>query len=408
MQPVPPLPAVEYAQRSDPGRDPDKQVNEDACGHRETRFGHLCVVCDGMGGHAAGREAAELALSTIFETFDRMPDGTPPAHVLRAAVEEASRRVHGMHTNEIALGRPGSTVVAVLMNAGGAEVAHVGDSRAYLVHEGQVIRVTRDHSVVQELVDRGILTLQQAARHPDANRITRALGMAPEVEVEVRPQPVHYVSGDAFLLCSDGLSDLVEDHEVLAIVGSEPAAQAVGKLVDLANARGGHDNVTVSVLRARENALATGSAVAPTVAQTGTTQGPATVSAPTPGLFAPPDPATQPAFALRPLEPTPPPPPSVGTLPGGASTAPPMVVAGIFLAVVATAILGAVLVHEFAERRGKRNVAVEPGLKAAPEDAAGGRPVALQPGSVVIPPPSAPTEPIAPLEEVPTTKKGRH
>src|SRR5258708_22154429 len=268
MQPVPPLPAVECAQRSDPGRDPDKQVNEDACGHRETRFGHLCVVCDGMGGHAAGREAAELALSTIFETFDRMPDGTPPARVLRAAVEEASRRVYAMHTNEVALGRPGSTVVAVLLNADGAEVAHVGDSRAYLVHEGQVFRVTRDHSVVQELVDRGILTLQQASHHPDANRITRALGMAPEVEVEARPQSVHYVAGDAFVLCSDGLSDLVEDHEILAIVGAEPAAQAVGKLVDLANARGGHDNITVVVLRARENALASATTVAPTIAET--------------------------------------------------------------------------------------------------------------------------------------------
>src|SRR5579883_1690811 len=94
-------PAVEYAERSDPGRDPDKQVNEDACGHRETRFGHLCVVCDGMGGHAAGREAAELALATIFEVVDRAPDGAPPAEVMRSAVAEASRRVHAMRTSEV-------------------------------------------------------------------------------------------------------------------------------------------------------------------------------------------------------------------------------------------------------------------------------------------------------------------
>ena len=77
------LPAVEYAERSDPGRDPTKQVNEDACGHRETRLGHLCVVCDGMGGHAAGREAAELALATIFEAFEQPPEGAPPAEVNR-------------------------------------------------------------------------------------------------------------------------------------------------------------------------------------------------------------------------------------------------------------------------------------------------------------------------------------
>src|SRR5580700_727597 len=256
MEPAPSLPAVEYAERSDPGRDPDKQVNEDACGHAATRFGHLCVVCDGMGGHAAGREASELALATIVEVFEKAPDGTPPGQVLKTSVEEASRRIHVMRTSEVAMGRPGSTAVAVLMHAHGTEVAHVGDSRAYLVHEGQIFRITRDHSIVQELVDRGLLTLQQAAHHPDANRITRALGMAPEVEAELRPQPVYQVPGDTFLLCSDGLCDMLEDHEILEVVSSMPPAQAVGKLVDLANARGGHDNITVVVLRAREAAIA--------------------------------------------------------------------------------------------------------------------------------------------------------
>src|SRR5271165_1409370 len=104
MQPVPALPAVEYAERSDPGRDPDKQVNEDACGRRETRFGHLCVVCDGMGGHAAGREASALALETIFEVFDQAPAGTSPGQLLKGALEEASRRVHVMRTSEVAMG----------------------------------------------------------------------------------------------------------------------------------------------------------------------------------------------------------------------------------------------------------------------------------------------------------------
>src|SRR5271163_3039616 len=108
MDPAPVLPAIEYAARTDPGRDPDKQVNEDACGYRETRFGHLCVVCDGMGGHAAGREAAELAVATIFEVFEAAPPGTAPGTVLEGAVEEASRRVHVMQTSEIAMGRPGS------------------------------------------------------------------------------------------------------------------------------------------------------------------------------------------------------------------------------------------------------------------------------------------------------------
>src|SRR3984957_13222023 len=117
MQPPLDLPAMEYAERSDPGRDPAKQVNEDVCGRRETRFGHLCVVSDGMGGHAAGREAAELALATIFEMFDKAPDGTPPGVVLKGAIEEASRRVHVMPTGEVAMGRPGATTVAILMHS---------------------------------------------------------------------------------------------------------------------------------------------------------------------------------------------------------------------------------------------------------------------------------------------------
>ena len=190
MQPPFDLPAVEYAERSDPGRDPAKQVNEDACGRRETRFGHLCVVCDGMGGHAAGREAAELALTTIFEVVRQAPEqrrgrrgparrdrrGEPPR------LHDADER-----------GRPGATGLDRRRGAA-ARAGHRGRARRrqprYLVHEGQIFRVTRDHSIVQEMVDRGLLTLQQAAHHPDANRITRALGMAPEVEADVRPQPV--------------------------------------------------------------------------------------------------------------------------------------------------------------------------------------------------------------------------
>ncbi len=266
------LPAVDSGERSDPGRDPDKQVNEDACGRWETRFGHLCVVCDGMGGHAAGREAAELAVSTVVEEFDRAADHTAPADVLRGAIEEANRRVHVLRTSEIGLGRPGCTLVATLTHSHGTEVAHVGDSRAYLVHEGQISRLTHDHSIVQQLVDRGLLTAEQSAHHPDANRITRALGIGPDTDVEVRPRPVPHVTGDAFILCSDGLSDLVEDFEILGIVGDEPAAQAVGKLVDLANARGGYDNITVLVLRIREGAgSAHGPASAPTIRQTRTT-----------------------------------------------------------------------------------------------------------------------------------------
>jgi protein phosphatase len=423
MEPALELPAVEYAERSDPGRDPAKQVNEDACGHRETRLGHLCVVCDGMGGHAAGREAAELALATIFGAFDQAEEGAAPGAMLRAAIEEASRRVHAMATDEIAMGRPGSTVVAVLMHARGTEVGHVGDSRGYLIHEGQIYRVTRDHSIVQEMVDRGLLTLQQAAHHPDANRITRALGMAPEVEADVRPQPVHHVTGDAFVLCSDGLSDLVEDAEILGIVEGVPAAQAVGKLVDLANARGGHDNITAIVLRARSSAIVREGAspgpspgIAPTLVQTGVTQAPtefATATIPEP----PRDRATEVPVRDAPLPATVPPPGS----PRARSRVAPALIGGLALAFLAAALLATTLASHFADRGGTHNdtspspsaltpllapAGTPPSVEAGAGE--GGRPLGApttlvpeRPESVEVPV-VAPGQAIAPLEPVPS------
>jgi protein phosphatase len=259
------VPAVDVASRSDPGRDPTKQVNEDSCGWRETKVGVLAVVCDGMGGHVGGKEASTAALNAIFEAFDRAAPNATPREVLRDAIRLANVRVRGVVVSEPAGGRPGSTVVAVLVHAGGTEIAHVGDSRVYLVHQGQVFQLTRDHSMVQEMVDAKILTPAQAAVHPEANKITRALGIDDDVDVDVRPQAVPHVAGDAFVLCSDGLSDLVEAPEILQIVAGDPPQQAVGRLVDLANARGGHDNVTVMVVRPKSSAPPPGP-VAPTVA----------------------------------------------------------------------------------------------------------------------------------------------
>jgi serine/threonine protein phosphatase PrpC len=251
----PSTPVVEIAVRTDPGRDPEKQVNEDAAAHTEVNLGLLAVVCDGMGGHAGGKEASELAVKSIVEVVTAAPEKTAPRDALRVAIEEANRRVWSMPTSEGGF-RPGSTVVAILAHAGGAEIAHVGDSRIYLVHSGAITQVTKDHSMVQEMVDRNIIKAEDAANHPDANKIMRALGIAKDVEVDVRPEPIVFVAGDVFILCSDGLSDLVTPAEILDIAGSKPAAQAAGQLVDLANARGGHDNITAMVMRMKGSASA--------------------------------------------------------------------------------------------------------------------------------------------------------
>ncbi len=258
------MPAVEIAVRTDPGRDPDKQVNEDSAAHIETTLGLLCVVCDGMGGHAGGKEASELAVKTICEIVKSAPEITSPRDALRVAIEEANRRVWSMPTSEGGY-RPGSTVVAVLAHADGADLAHVGDSRIYFVHAGSITQATKDHSMVQEMVDRNLIRAEDAASHPDANKIMRAVGIAKEVEADVRAEPIAFVTGDVFVLCSDGLSDLVSAAEILEIAGSAPAAQAAGQLVDLANARGGHDNITAMVVRMKSSANVS---AAPTIVKT--------------------------------------------------------------------------------------------------------------------------------------------
>jgi len=255
----PELPLVECAYASHPGRDPGKQVNEDAYGYEKTAVGHLCVLCDGMGGHQNGREAAQLAVEVIMGTFVHAPPAADAAggsrgrELLEQAIVAANARVAllGQSSNPP---RPGSTVVAILMHPEGVEVAHVGDSRCYLVQGGRIFQITKDHTVVQNMIDAQLLTPAQAAVHPDANQILRALGASSEVNVEVRAQTIPFVPGDAFVLCSDGLSDLVDPAELARLVTEAAPAGAVEKLVELANARGGHDNVTVMILRARESA----------------------------------------------------------------------------------------------------------------------------------------------------------
>jgi protein phosphatase len=254
-------PVVAVAERTDPGRDPDKHVNEDACRHVETPFGQLCVVCDGMGGHEGGLEASNAAIDTIVGYLAAaapradIPPEARAAELLKEAIVAANAKVFALGRGEAPAARPGSTVVAILVHRTGTEVAHVGDSRCYLVHAGKIRQVTKDHSAVQQMVDAGLLTQDQAASHPEANKITRALGTREDVDVELSQPRIVHALGDVFVLCSDGLSDMVDPEAIERIVTSAPPDVAVQQLVDLANARGGHDNITAVVLRAGEGAV---------------------------------------------------------------------------------------------------------------------------------------------------------
>jgi protein phosphatase len=241
---------LEVAQRTDPGRDPDKQLNEDSAAYRATKLGHLLVVCDGMGGHALGREASQLAVATIMQSLDAAAPGVAPGPALAQAIFEAGRRVHEMGGTAPLAGRPGSTCVALLVHGGAVEVAHVGDSRAYFLRNGRIWPLTKDHSIVQQLLDQGAITPEQAVLHPEGNKITRALGMKSDTEVELREPPLLQAVGDIFVLASDGLSDLVRTDEIGAVVAQAASLDlACQNLIAMANARGGHDNITVLLAR---------------------------------------------------------------------------------------------------------------------------------------------------------------
>lgn len=238
---------VDAAMLTDPGREPDKQLNEDAIGFTETDFGIAAIVCDGMGGHERGELASHTAVDRILDVL-RGGD-QPLERLLSTALEQAHAEVYALGGNAPADARPGSTSVILALAGREGLVAHVGDSRAYRIRARELERLTRDHSVVEALLRAGAITTHQANLHPDANRITRALGIAPEIEPELSA-PIHLEAGDTFILCSDGLSDLVNELEMGEVVSGSPTPEsACQSLVLLANQRGGHDNISVQVLR---------------------------------------------------------------------------------------------------------------------------------------------------------------
>ena len=203
----------------------------------------LFCVCDGMGGHAAGEVASSIAVETIAKTAPQSAD----AARLAAAVEAANAAVIEAALN--GLGKPGMgcTATCAYIENDTLAIAHVGDSRVYLLHEGTLIRVTRDHSYVEELVDAGEITADEARVHPTRSVITRALGSDPAMYAD--HFTLHIEEGDRLILCSDGLSSMIPDSDIENIATQSSTAQiCVDNLVDAALAAGGHDNVTVVVV----------------------------------------------------------------------------------------------------------------------------------------------------------------
>ena len=211
----------------------------------------VAAVADGMGGHSAGEVASAIAIEELAALRDRGPweNETAATDDLKQAILRANRRIREMAAGDRRLNGMGTTLVALLEDGDMVHVANVGDSRGYLLRQGELSQVTVDHSLVQELVDEGRLSPEDAERHPQRSVITRALGIDPEVEFDLFTYKLQV--GDRLLLCSDGLSDVVEPARIRKVLLRVRSAQrAARELVTVANANGGPDNITVIVVDA--------------------------------------------------------------------------------------------------------------------------------------------------------------
>ncbi|MEF9841424.1 MAG: Stp1/IreP family PP2C-type Ser/Thr phosphatase [Raoultibacter sp.] len=203
----------------------------------------LFVVADGMGGHAAGEVASEIAVATMAEKAPRHVD----AEALGKAVEDANRAVILAASEDKGRAGMGTTVTAAVLEGERLVIAHVGDSRAYLLHQGKLQQLTRDHSLMADMIESGQLTPEEARVHPNRSVITRALGSDPRMVADL--YEINVEAGDRLLLCSDGLSSMTEDHQIEAVLSRVRDPQrCASMLVNEAIARGGHDNITVIVV----------------------------------------------------------------------------------------------------------------------------------------------------------------
>ena len=226
-----------------------RQQNQDAYAAKVMEDGRvIALVCDGMGGARAGNIASTMAVEVFMERFDQEDRALPEEERMLRAAAQANQEVFGRSIQDEACTGMGTTIVAALAGRGEAVILNEGDSRAYHVNAGGIVLITRDHSLVEDLVERGELTREQARTHPHKNLITRALGAEPVLMADCFRQPLN--EGDYLLLCSDGLSNVVNEQEMLyeVIHGGAPE-HCCQRLLDIALGRGAPDNVTVVLVR---------------------------------------------------------------------------------------------------------------------------------------------------------------
>lgn len=207
----------------------------------------LAVVCDGMGGAAEGALASYEAVRSIKERItERYYGGMSDISIkslMISALENANKFIYDLSLTDEKYEGMGTTVVAALISDSYVYIAHAGDSRAYKISDGQLSQLTRDHSVVQRMLENGEITPEEAAEHPSKHIITRALGVDAEIRIDFCQE--NFDDGEILLLCSDGLSNFVKSDDIVALAGESRYFELADKLVNLANQNGGGDNITV-------------------------------------------------------------------------------------------------------------------------------------------------------------------
>lgn len=227
-----------------------REENQDRMSWEVVPLGHLFIVADGMGGHQGGAVAADLTVKGLQQSLSAAPPDASFEAVIHAAFKKVNDTVYEKaHSGDPATKEMGTTAVLLLITDGIARVAHVGDSRAYIYRNGQLRLLTKDHTAVQKMVDSGMLKPEKAISHPNASLLVRSVGSQQDVQVDISKE-LMLDAGDAFLLCSDGLSGYVSDSEIESVLRSKASVQKIPELlVNLALKKGGEDNVTVQFIQ---------------------------------------------------------------------------------------------------------------------------------------------------------------
>ncbi len=205
------------------------------------------VVCDGMGGASGGRQASTIAIEAIRSFMEEAPSFEAPEELFRRGIEACNRQVFEAASSNPALSGMGTTLVMALAQKNQVYFANVGDSRGYYITNGKIQQITKDHSAVQQLVDSGHITERQAKIHPNKNIITRAIGIEEQVCFDFFQ--IEAVKGDLILLCSDGLSNYVDENEIQFEASGGAFDDLPTRLIELSNSRGGADNITVIAIQ---------------------------------------------------------------------------------------------------------------------------------------------------------------